>query len=269
MRHAQADCRLLCGRVSGLPRELRDEIYSHLTYERQVYMASPFTEAKRKREYLSRSGKIQSALGITHLLPRKLPVLAINTQTPGHIWDAQYVGALFLQEMIDNWYRTATFCVRIAGKLDTTGVRLEKVELHATMKRISCLKIEIEDWCGRLGNHFTDAKDLSRIVDNVKLLAKGSRVHIYFRYFDGRCCPDDGQTTLEMHCGFVERVMPWFRKIEHAGYDVSLHVGKLEFKTVPGVSAPADWVQALKGKWAEECELVRRANEQMWLSRGF
>ena len=233
--HARANCLSLCDKVSRLPRELRDQVYSHLTYEPRTYMTDLSNEVKPREIRWRKFGRYSE----NSELPRNPPVIGIKTQTPEHIWDAEYVGVSFLQEMIDNWYRTAEFWISIIDEPQMMKLSLEKDQLQDKMKRIGCLKFDIRD--------STDEKMLEQIVEDVKLLTKGSRVEIYFRYIDIRCVSDGGKFALGMHCKFVDCVIPRLERIEQAGYDVSLHIDELQFK-LGGASAPDGWTQMLKDK---------------------
>jgi len=233
--HARADSLSLCDKVGRLPRELCDQVYSHLTYEPRTYMTDLSNEVKPRRIRWRGFGRHSE----NDQLPRKPPVIGIKTQTPEHIWDAEYVGVSFLQEMIDNWYRTAEFWISIIDEPQMMRLSLEKDQVQDKMKHIGCLKFDIQ--------YSTDETMLEQIVEVIKLLKKGSRVEIYLRYIDVGCVPDGGH-IMEMDCKFVRHVIPWLQRIKQVGCDVSLHIDDLKFR-LDGASAPDSWIQIIEDQW--------------------
>lgn len=179
--------------------------------------------------------------------PPKPLVLGIKTQIPVHVWDVGYTGVQFRKEMMETWYRSSVFSIKFSER-DMTQPIAEEVHnpLQIALQQIFHLRIEMEDWAGMGGSHSTTDAELDRMVEYVQMLKPGSRVEVFYVYLDGQCCPDYGQLTLRRHCEFVERVMPWLRRMEEAGYGVSLHVDGFEFVMGGEVKGPGGWIRMLE-----------------------
>lgn len=192
--------------------------------------------------------------------PEESFAFRMNTETPEHIWDDQYVGNQFLGEMIEQWYRTANFVMHSYNRPEP--MFLDTQQVQAVMQHIPRLTIDIVDYNGLGGSHTTTPEVLDEIVDMVVLLVQGTRVGIHFHYEgSGGCVWDGGVQALERHCHFASLVVPWYQKARDAGYNVSLRIGDVDCKIVAGVSAPDDWITALRDQWQREYDLLKKWEE--------
>lgn len=150
---------------------------------------------------------------------------------PEHYWDAEYVGASFLQELVQVYFRTSTFVFGDDDGLieqflstDQMGVGYAPKELVSSIEvYLNAMTYDRTTCVGYMFGCATKPERLVAALRGVEGLKKGASLWLYIETRAG-----DAEQRARQIGTVCEAVLPCLKKAKAAGYSVRLVVDKKE-----------------------------------------
>jgi hypothetical protein len=210
-------CRQICAALMAkLPREIRDLIYEYFNKHDNVHIYDITGTSSYWPSYALKT--VQPRLDWPNITP----------DYP-HYWDPEYTGHGMKSELVENWFRTASFKFAfkfsdipafITGK-DTLGFGLSPGKLVSKVGFwFSHFDLK-ESWLNGMDNdnrHSSPRAKLLHDMDNLTILRKGVYITITIRDTEGWL----RGRSLKFPEDYLDVIFPVLSRLKDAGHNVSV-----------------------------------------------